>query len=118
MDLYATALSLAGVTGLADDIDSIDLSPVFEGKPSPRDDLEYFGTKGQFLAYRKGAWKVSFTEDGVTLSNKAELYNLQHDPAEMVDVSKVYPNVFKDLVTEAKKRDAAIPRAAPIFDQT
>jgi len=117
MDLYATALSLAGVTGVSNDIDSIDLSPVFEGKPSPRGFLEYFSVTGELLGYRNGAWKLSLTDNGRTLSNKAALYNLNEDPSELMDVSQVYPDIVKDLVNEAKKRDAALRRAAPIFDQ-
>lgn len=117
MDLYATAASLAGVTHLAADIDSIDLTPVFAGHPSPRHALEYFSTTGQLLGYRKGSWKVSFTNDGKTLSKRIALYQLEHDPSEQIDLSEVYPDILRNMVSEAKKRDVAIPHAAPIFDQ-
>jgi arylsulfatase A-like enzyme len=117
MDVYATALSLAGVTDVADDVDSIDLSPAFKGKASPRGALEYFSKTGQLLGYRKGAWKVSFTENGITRSDKVSLYNLQEDPAESTDLSKQNPNMVKNLLGEAQQRNSRIPRAAPIFDQ-
>jgi uncharacterized sulfatase len=116
-DIYATLLSLAGVVEVESDIDSIDLTPALAGKPSPRQTLEYFGITGQLLGYRKGAWKVSFTEDGRTVSNKHELYNLDQDPSESIDISHLYPEILESLTSEAKSRAAAIPHAEPIFDQ-
>ena len=121
-DLYATALSLAGVTSTPEAVDSIDLSPVLDapslkGSPSPRTHFAYYNPFGQFLGYRKDAWKVSFTENGYTPSNKVQLYNLLHDPSETTDLSEVHQNILKNLVDEAKKYDMAIPRAIPIFDR-
>lgn len=115
-DLYATALSLAGSSPLPNDFDSIDLSPVFKGKPSPREHFFYY-SRGRLLGYRKGAWKVSFTENGYSASKKYQLYNLYHDPSESTDLSEKYPEVLASLIAEAKQEDAAITRAAPIFDQ-
>ena len=116
-DIYATAQSLAGITNVADDTDSIDLSPVFLGTASPRKSLLYYSITGQLNGYRKGAWKVSFTDNGYQPSDKVKLYNLEHDPSEKTDLSKAHPEKLKELVNEAKQRDAAIPQAEPIFDQ-
>lgn len=117
MDLYATSLALAGVKDLPNDIDSIDLTPALEGQASPRQTLEYFSIRGQLLGYRKGPWKVSFTENGSEPSNKVELYNLDHDPSELRDVSQTHRDMLDELIDEAKARDAEIRRAEPIFDQ-
>lgn len=118
MDLYATAAALAGVSNGSSDSDSVDLSPVFEGRQSPRTSLSYYSAVGgQLLAYRSGAWKVSFSEDGFKLSDKIRLYNLEFDPSELKDLSSAYPDILKNLIEVARSRDAAVPRAAPIFDQ-
>ena len=117
-DMYATVLSLSASNEPLEGTDSIDLSPVFEGNSSPRKSFSYYTVKDtKMLGYRKGDWKVSFTEDGRTPSETAQLYNLQHDPSEKTDLSEVYPDLLENLIVEARKKDASIPRAFPIFDQ-
>lgn len=118
MDLYATALSLAGATNAMQAVDAIDISPALAGDRSPRTSLLFYSAAGgHLLGYREGVWKVSFTEDGRTLSDKAFLYNLAHDPAERTDLAEAHPDVLERLIVAARMKDEAVPRAAPIFDQ-
>jgi len=116
-DIYATALSIAGIANLPDDSDSIDISPTFKGNASPRDNFPYYSYKGELLGYRKGPWKVSFTKDGGTHSENTQLYNLQHDPSEFTDLSGAYPDLLKELAQQATRFDTSFPHANPIFDK-
>jgi hypothetical protein len=60
---------------------------------------------------------VGFTQDGYTFSDKIELYNLASDLSETTDLSTVYPDIMKNLVNEAMKKAATIPKAPPILDE-
>ena len=118
MDLYATALSVAGIAPGADAMGSpFDLSPALSGQPGPGGRSFACYSMGNLLGYRSRDWKVSFSENGLSPSRKYQLHDLGIDPEESKDMSGSHPEILKKLVDEAKRLDAGIERLAPIFDQ-
>jgi arylsulfatase A-like enzyme len=105
MDVFATVLSLAGLT--PPDNDGENLLPVIQGDGLlDRDVLfwhypHYHGsawTPGS--AIRKGDWKlVVFYED-----KRCELYNLKEDVGESTDVSRDFPEKVEELKALLNKK--------------
>ena len=117
MDVYATALALAGVT-LPQDIDGHDLTETLRtGASSPRYELPYY-SRGELQAYRKGPWKLHL-RDGVTRKTLAKpaLYNLHEDPSEQQDVADKYPDVVADLLAAIQAHSRTVDAKSPIFDK-
>lgn len=121
MDIYATALSLAGVS-LETDQDSIDLTPALDGQPSPRQSLAYYRA-GELFAFRKGQYKVHLITEGAygpparAVLDQPLLYHLGEDPGEKFDLSAKEPRVLEEMLVAVAEQKAGITLAAPIFDQ-
>ncbi len=101
-DYYPTILDLAGLPPMPEQhIDGISLTSVFEGKEPERDILfwhyPHYHSSGWTpgAAIRKGQWKlIEFYEN-----DTYELYNLEEDIGETLDLSKQYPEIANELHT-------------------
>lgn len=117
LDVYATALRLAGVA-LPPGTDGIDLErSLFDGAPSPRNELPYYH-KGYLKAYRKGRYKIVFFggERSTTQIEQPLLFDLHQDIAEQQDISREQPEALQDLLQAVAKHRAQLTIAEPIFD--
>lgn len=101
MDFYPTILELASIQALPDQhIDGLSLTPLLNAKTNlKRDDIfwhyPHYHTSGWTpgAAIRSGKWKlIEFYE-----LNENELYNLENDPGESINLAKEYPEIVLDL---------------------
>jgi arylsulfatase A len=121
MDVYATALALAGAPAPSD---GYDLSDTLRGKAAgPRDTLAYY-RGGELYAMRKGPYKLHLITEGAydappekTVHEAPLLYDLGSDPAEQFDISAQMPAVVKDLMQAVDQHRAAMTEQAPLFDR-
>ncbi len=122
MDLYATALGLAGVDASAG-VDSVDLtSTLTAATASPRETLFYYRA-GELRAVRKGRYKLSFVSEGAyglpperTVHAEPLLYDLHTDPAERYDIAARYPDVVNEIKQIVALHRAGLQEKAPLFD--
>ena len=122
MDLYATALSLAGADSSAG-VDAIDLTPTLLGNAaSPREVLFYYRA-GELRAVRKGRYKLSLVSEGAynmpperTVHETPLLYDLHEDPGERFDVAARHPAVVAELEKVLDAHRAGLDEQPPIFD--
>lgn len=104
MDIYATAVRLAGGTLSGDrTYDGTDLSPVFDDpKAEVRDEVIYY-LGAQVFAYRKGPWKMHLKTLNPYIGEQPEthdpplLYQLEHDPSERFNLAAEHPEVLEEL---------------------
>jgi uncharacterized sulfatase len=124
MDLYTTALALAGVP-LPDDrvVDGVDLTPVIMNTgASPRNSLPYYAS-GEMRAYREGPYKIHFITQGPgnerprVVHDTPLLFHLGIDPAEQFDLAAERPDVLDRIVRSARAHQASFQMAEPIFDR-
>jgi len=115
MDIYTTALKLAGVETPKDRIlDGYDLRPVLTGTgKSPRKVVYYYrGTR--LYAVRFGPWKAHFITQGAYGRQKAEvhdvleLYHLGHDPSEKWNIAEKHMDVIAEIRTIAENHKATV----------
>jgi len=101
MDFYPTILELAGIDQLPDQhMDGISLSAVLSGKQKLRREeliwhYPHYHSSGWTpgAAIRSGKWKlIEFYE-----LNKVELYDLENDPGETMDLSASETKKVKEL---------------------
>jgi arylsulfatase A-like enzyme len=115
MDVFATALKLAGAEVPADrPIDGLDLSPVLFGTgPSPRQSLVYYRDTTAW-AFRKGRWKIhvttksAFGPDPAKKHDPPLLFDLGVDPSEKYDVAKAHPDVVAELLKGLAEHEAGV----------
>ncbi len=95
IDFLPTFARLAGGQPPQDRIiDGLDIFPVLaDGAASPRQAYFYY-LKNDLCAVRSGQWKLHLARDG---SDVQELYNLDEDIAESVDVAEHHPGVVAEL---------------------
>jgi arylsulfatase A-like enzyme len=125
MDLFATAVRLAGAELPADRvIDGVDLRATLTGSgPSPRQTLCYYWDS-ELRAIRKGAYKAHFITSGAygdgeprTEHNPPLLFNLAEDPGERFNIVAMHPDIVADLVREAGEHRKTVVPSKPLFDQ-
>ena len=114
LDVLPTLVKLAGGQVPADrKIDGLDAWPLLSGmsKESPHEALYYFN--GNMLAgVRAGAWKLLIKPQGQGLpkgdkaENVGQLYNLDQDPGESVNVAEKHPEIVQRLQGLIQKMDA------------
>lgn len=122
MDLYNTALSLAGLDPSIG-VDGYDLSAtLLSGAPSPRELLFYYRA-GELRAVRMGRYKLSLVSEGAygmppqRIEHETPLlYDLRTDPGERYDVAGQHPQVVAKILKELEHHQAQVPRVAPLFD--
>mgnify|MGYP001627928313 CR=1 FL=1 len=89
-DLFATIASVAGVSLDALALDGLDLGPLlWDGETLPQRPL--FWRMKSLRAVRQGPWKLC------AAGNKGELYHLDDDPSESVDLSAKHPDRLAEL---------------------
>ncbi len=120
MDLYPTALAMAGGT-LADDriYDGKNLLPMLKGEDQTAVRDTYFYYRGaRIFAVRKGPWKAHFkTQWAYTADNEYTehdpplLFHLDHDPSEKYDLSEKHPEVIAEIkAAVAAHQEAMVAR--------
>ncbi|QHJ13082.1 Arylsulfatase [Paraglaciecola mesophila] len=122
MDMYATALKLAGVEPVAEVIDSVDLTPALMGHQSPRTSFAYYRS-GELYAFRKGPYKVHFITQGAygqpparVVHKRPLLFHLGEDPGEKFDVADQRPEVLADMLKAAEMHRSGMNIAESIFE--
>lgn len=119
MDLLPTFASLAGAPLPPHKIDGVNILPLLEGdrNANPRDHFFYYYTHSagyQLQAVRQGRWKLHFPHNYRTLGNRPagmdghpgdyeqartelELYDLENDIGERVNLVERHPEVVEQL---------------------
>lgn len=117
MDLFPTAVALAGLARPSQVLDGQDISAVlFQGADLP--ERPYFYYRGERLfACRLGNFKAHFlTQAGYGQPKPEEhprplLYNVAIDPAEKFDVAEKHPGVIEAIRKAVAAHEAALERA-------
>ncbi|MBA4147904.1 MAG: sulfatase [Verrucomicrobia bacterium] len=122
MDLFSTALSLAGVEEPKDRImDGVDMTPMLLGKGASKRDMHFFYYGDELYAIRKGQFKAHFvTHDGYSKEppqrhDPPALYHLGHDPSEKFNVAPQYPEVIAQILEEREKHEGAMVKREPVY---
>ena len=126
MDILPTVVKLAGAKAPKNKIDGVDFSQLLLGQTTttPREVFYYYYDKNSLKAVRYQNWKLVFAHKSQAYSQgtlgkdrqrgqtpvadvKMALYNLSHDPGEMYDVQKQYPEVVATIekLAEAARAD-------------
>lgn len=116
MDLYTTAIELAGGTPPADrTMDGVDIRPVLFGTGESSRDSVFYWRQRELYAVRQGAWKAHFVSQGAygqfgerVDHETPELYNLDHDPSEKYNVAASHPDIVERLRAVAADHLAGI----------
>lgn len=92
LDIYPTAVSLAGGE-ISRRLEGVDLMPYLQGKNknAPHDYLYWRVGGGGRWAVRHGKWKLAKE------TQKIELFNLEEDISEKVDLAGQHPDVVRSL---------------------
>lgn len=117
MDLYTTALTLAGADVPTDRVvDGVDLTPLLDGEGgSARETVFYY--RGEDLhAVRSGPYKAHFATQagfgGEVQSHETPLlFHLEHDPPEQYDVAADHPEVIAEIREVVQRHQASLERA-------
>ncbi|MEJ7582642.1 MAG: sulfatase [Acidimicrobiales bacterium] len=107
MDLYPTLAGLCGAELPADrTIDGRDIAPllVTDDATSPHEAFYYYWMN-DLEAVRVGRWKLHYAKHG---SRFTELYDLDADPAESVDVAAANPEVISAMEVHAERARASL----------
>lgn len=118
MDLLPTIVTITGAPYPKNKIDGLSFMPLLLGKTpkSPREVFYYYYDKNNLKAVRYKNWKLVLPhqsrsyvldtqgKDGypgktTDVAVKTALYNLTHDPGEVYDVQKLYPDVAEKIMT-------------------
>lgn len=98
----------AGVT-----LDGADLAPLlWEGKARPQPDFYYYNG-GRLRGVRRGPWKLHITGGQAKQPESVELYNVETDISERVNLAGRNPGIVAEL-QEAMKRHKASFTPAPV----
>jgi arylsulfatase A-like enzyme len=102
-DVYPTLASLTGAKIQEElKLDGLSFMNLINGKKSPQDRIMYWRSNNS-IALKKGDWKLIHL--GKTLEKGVdELYNLQQDPFETVDVSGQNPELVNELRKEIQNQ--------------
>jgi len=118
LDVYATALTLAGVE-LPEGTDGVDLSEALRARAKgPRTEMPYYH-RGNLTAYRYGHYKLQFYADGdfKTRLTLPALYDLHQDISERLDLSAQLPEMVARIEAAVAAHQATIQQVDPIFDR-
>jgi arylsulfatase A-like enzyme/predicted dienelactone hydrolase len=104
LDIFATALAAAGGELPRDrTYDGVNLVPFLNGKdPAPPHDALYW-RYGEALAIRQGPWKLHKTG-----KYPGQLYDLESDVGETIDVSRRHPDLVRDLESALARWNAGL----------
>ncbi|MET2984603.1 sulfatase family protein [Aureibaculum conchae] len=124
-DIYATTLSLAGVTMPPNsNNDGNDLSQLLNNSNTKLNDDKpffFYGLKNEIFAVRKGAWKLHVKTHSQTGKDYFEgklplLFNVNIDPSENHDISDKYPEIVKELQNSISKQKETVTKKSNYFD--
>lgn len=118
LDLFATALQLAGVS-VPSGTDGVDLTDtLIDGAAGSRAEMPYYH-KGHLKAYRKGNFKIVFFAGETTEAelDRPLLYDLRQDVSERLDISERHPAIVEDLLEAVERHRERITIAEPVFDR-
>lgn len=123
MDLFPTALGLAGVDVPAGvELDGIDLGPLlFKSKPLPRRPFFYY-RGDRLFACRLGDWKAHYrTQTGygqpeAEIHEPPLLFHLALDPSEKRDVAAENPDILAQIREAVDTHQAGVEPRPPQFD--
>ncbi len=111
VDIYPTIAALAGAsTTKCKPLDGVNVwETIAQNSPSPRNEIVY-NVEPFRAAIRQGDWKLIWR---TTLPSGVDLYNLNEDPIEKVNIASEYP----DRVAELQMRIQALAKTAakPLF---
>ena len=116
MDLYATAIELAGgAVPSVRPIDGYDIRPVLLGTGDTERDTVLYYRQRDLYAIRQGPWKAHFITQGAygqgrdrTEHDVPELYNLDEDPSEQYELSASHPEIVSRLRALAAEHAAGV----------
>ena len=122
MDLYTTAVRLAGDEPPADRIiDGVDLRPVLSSASgpheSPRDGMFYYRGP-RLMAVRHGPWKAhlitqpAYGGGGPQSHDPPVLYHLEHDPGEKHNLAAQHPEIIAEIRGIVGKHEASLETPA------
>ncbi len=123
MDLFNTALALAGVPLPTDRVmDGVDLAPVLFGTGKSLRDTVFFYRGDELFAVRKGPYKAHFlTAPGYAnpltfeKHDPPQLFRLDYDPSERFDVAKHHPDVVADIQRAVENHRAKLVPGKPQY---
>jgi arylsulfatase A-like enzyme len=118
-DHYPTLLELAGLKAMPEQHkDGKSLVPAIEGGTLDRETIYWHyphfhgSTWAPGAALRSGKWKlIDFYE-----LNKVELFDLESDPSEQNDLSKVYPEKTAALLNQLHRWQASVNAKMPTLN--
>ena len=115
MDIYTTALKLAGAETPKDRIlDGYDLRSVLTGKGKGPRKVVYYYRGTRLYAVRMGPWKAHFITQPAYGGQKPkvhdipELYHLEHDPSEKWNIAEKHMDVIAQIKTIAKNHKTTV----------
>ena len=112
-DFMPTLAAIAEGDEVPQDINGIDISPLFYGQDIDTDSRPlYWEFPGKQRAIRHGEWKAVTVKKGAPL----ELYRIKEDPYEKHDLAGDYPEVVRQLEKEMKQLRKPSPNY-PIDDE-
>ena len=116
-DLLPTLCAIADVAPPTDRaLDGINLTPLLEGRPTPRNQPLYWqydrAIGGDMrVALRDGDWKVLANAD----LTRFELYNVRTDISEKQDLADSHPARLNELSAKLKRLHAEIKAESPVW---
>ena len=123
MDLYTTALKLAGAEIPVDRIlDGADLTPVLLGTAEQLNNEVFYYLGEQLFAVRRGAWKMHFQTltpyvgEQPVQHDPPLLFNLDLDPSEKRNVATDNPEVIDHLKKLAEDHLAGVEKVPSILE--
>jgi arylsulfatase A len=126
LDLFSTALALAGVVAPKDRIiDGIDMTPLLLGQGRSKRGVMIYYRGDELFAIRKGVYKAHFQTapgyPGFGAQMKFEpqdpplLFNLAQDPSEKINIARDHPEVLADIQRELDKHRAGLVVGKPQY---
>lgn len=105
VDWLPTLAKLIGSKEHDDSWDGQDIFKILQGKASsPVDRIFYWNLNHNWFGIRKNGWKLIFKED----VNSTELFHINKDPLEKIDLAREHPEIVEDLMlclANERKRD-------------
>lgn len=118
LDYFPSFLDLAGVQDYSGELDGSSFTPLMFGQPYQQKPIFWHINTaykhGPVSAVREGQYKlIQFL-----LSGKVELFDLENDPSERVDISKSHLKIKQKLLTKLvdwrAKNSVPLPPASPL----
>jgi arylsulfatase A len=122
MDLFNTALTLAGVSIPNDRLmDGVDMTPMLLGRGPSRRNLMFYYRTDQLYAVRKGPYKLhlvtamGYSTEPPQGHSTPVLFQLENDPGERFDVAAEHPDVVADILHEVEAHRKDLVPGTPQF---